>query len=232
MKKAVSIGCAIALFCLVCGVARGEMLRVGEGGLRVDAHEVSNRQMAAFLNEMGNPRVQGVLLLEVASRGALIEEVDGLFRAKEGFADHPAVEVSFAGARAYCEWAGKRLPTEEEWYRACSGPDSLTYPWGNEFDPAPPDSARVANFSGGEDGFMRTAPVGSFPAGRSSYGLFDMGGNVWEWTVGTEEKPMLRGGSFANSNLFARCSERDDPNAAHTFYKGDSVGFRCAQSAP
>ncbi len=208
----------------------GDMLAIGSAGFRLDAHEVTNRQMAAFLNEMGNPRVRGVALVEIGSAHALIEEIDGAFRPKQGFADHPVIEVSFEGARAYCEWAGKRLPTETEWHLACAGPESLTYPWGTYFDPADPESHKRANISGDADGFARTAPVGGFPAGRSPHGVWDMGGNVWEWTVGPEGRPMLRGGSWSNSHLFARCTKRDDPGSSHSFYKASSVGFRCVKA--
>jgi formylglycine-generating enzyme required for sulfatase activity len=209
--------------------AAEQMLAIGDAGFRLDAHEVTNRQMAAFLNEMGNPRVRGVALVVIGSSHALLEEVDGIFRAKGGFAEHPVIEVSFQGARAYCEWAGKRLPTESEWHRACVGLEVFTYPWGNDFDPAVAESGKWANILGAADGFARTAPVGSFPAGRSPYGVWDMGGNVWEWTVGPEGKPILRGGSWSNSYLFARCIKRDDPNASHSFYKSSSVGFSCAK---
>lgn len=209
--------------------AKDEMLAIDSAGMRLDAYEVANRQMAVFLNEMGNPRVRGVALVAIGSSHGLIEEIDGVFRPKRGFADHPVVEVSFAGAQAYCEWAGKRLPTESEWHQACAGPELFTYPWGDDFNPADPERGKWANILGAADGFARTAPVGNFPAGRSPYGVWDMGGNVWEWTVGPEGKPILRGGSWSNSHLFARCIKRDDPNASHSFYKSSSVGFRCAQ---
>lgn len=99
--------------------------------------------------------------------------------------DHPVVHVSWPDAVAYCEWAGKQLPTEAQWeYAARSGLKGKTYPWGNDRNP---DGNWLHNIWQGEfpvedtgdDGFIRTAPVKSFAP--NAYGLYDMSGNVWEW---------------------------------------------------
>lgn len=211
--------------------AGDDMTVIGDAGFRLDSWEVTNRLVAAFLNQVGNLRIRGAALVEMNSAHVLIQKVDGLFRAKEGFADHPAVEVSFEGARACCEWAGKRLPTEAEWQSACEGPEKLAYPWGNHFRVSGPEAGKLANIVGDADGFVKTAPVGSFPEGRSPYGVWDMGGNVWEWTSGPAGKPMLRGGSWGNADAHARCARSDDPSSSHSYFKGSSVGFRCAESA-
>jgi len=148
-------------------------------------------------------------------------------------ADHPIVNVSWADARDYCEWAGGRLPTEAEWeYAARGGSRDSIYPWGNE----KPDDTR-AKF-GSSDG---TAPVGS--CRPNEFGLYDMAGNVWEWTAdwfgpyGQNEQVdpkgpaqgnsrILRGGSWYYNPEYLRCSFRLNLQPDSRF---DYVGFRCVR---
>ena len=108
----------------------------------------------------------------------------------KGQADYPVVWVSLDDARAYAAWAGKKLPSEEQWQKAAQGTDGRAWPWGNLYDPA------RANID--SPGAM---PVGSFPQGASPFGCLDMLGNVWEWTESLESdgyhySSWIRGGSF------------------------------------
>ena len=119
--------------------------------------------------------------------GADWRHPEGPARSIAGRDDHPVVHVAYPDVTAYLEWAGKTLPTEAEWeFAARGGLDGAEYGWGDEFIP---DGRHMANTWQGEfpvenlleDGYERTAPVGAFPP--NSYGLFDLIGNVWEWTA-------------------------------------------------
>jgi sulfatase modifying factor 1 len=100
--------------------------------------------------------------------------------------NHPVVHIAYEDAVAYSKWAGKRLPTEAEFeFASRGGLDRKRFAWGDEFMPAGKYMANTfqghfPDMNAGEDGYRATAPVGSFPA--NGYGLFDMAGNVWEWT--------------------------------------------------
>ena len=105
----------------------------------------------------------------------------------KGLAKHPVVHVAYEDAEAYAQWIGKELPTEAEWeFAARGGLPGAEFVWGDEFEP---DGELMANTWQGDfpnenllsDGFERTAPVGSFPP--NGYGLYEMAGNVWEWTI-------------------------------------------------
>ena len=110
---------------------------------------------------------------------------------------HPVTHIAYADAEAYAAWAGKALPTEAEWeYAARGGLDGATYTWGDEFAPK---GRMMANTWQGEfpwqnlcsDGYEGTSPVATFPP--NGFGLYDMAGNVWEWTVDDFEQPRPNG---------------------------------------
>lgn len=112
-----------------------------------------------------------------------------------GLEDHPVVHVAFEDAQAYAKWAGKALPTEAEWeYAARGGLDGADYTWGDELAPG---GMMLANYWQGAfpygntlaDGYERTSPVRTYPA--NGHGLFDMIGNVWEWTTDWFAQPRI-----------------------------------------
>ena len=167
----------------------------------IDAHEVTNRQFAAFLDSLGVTARRDVrpgmlraddvegpdadrlwggsagndrAFIEMDDTDARIGIGGGRFTPESGFADHPAPKSTWQGARAYCAWRGARLPTEAEWEAAARGTDGRTYPWGE----APPTPERaVFGRRRGE-----TDPVGSHPNGATADGIFDLAGNAAEWT--------------------------------------------------
>jgi formylglycine-generating enzyme required for sulfatase activity len=162
----------------------------------------------------------------------------------QGKDDYPVVHVSWDDAAAYARWAGKRLPREAEWeYAARGGRPETRYAWGDELRPAGKSMANT--FTGdfpwrdtAEDGFTGASPVKAFPA--NGYGLYDMGGNVWNWCADAyRERPgaawdgfrrVTKGGSFlcclAYCESYRPTARRGTPADTGMSH----VGFRCARS--
>lgn len=147
----------------------------------MDETPVTNRMFAEFMKASGyRPAVRENFLKHWAGGEVPL-----------GLEDHPVVYVTIEDARAYAAWAGKRLPTEEEWQLAAEGPAGRAFPWGNQDDPA--------RRNGGENG--GSTPVRAYPSGRSAFGVYDLCGNVWEFTEsehsdGRNRFLMLKGGSY------------------------------------
>lgn len=147
---------------------------------------------------------------------------------RDGLDGHPVNCVTLEQARAYCTWYGKRLVRNDEWTAASAGAAGRAYPWGAD----PPAADRLnacgiecaaSGMYGASDGHVETAPVGSFPGGRSPDGVDDLAGNVAEWVDGTLE-PVVRGGSYADVDVASVASTTVRVNSA----PGPSIGFRCA----
>jgi len=149
-----------------------------------------------------------------------------------GKEDHPVVYVDLDDARAYAKWAGKRLPTEEEWQYAAEGPEALRYPWGHEMKQGACNAGQTGD----------TTSVTAFPQGRSPFGCYDMCGNVWEWTEsersdGRTRFCIIRGGSYyrAKGSHWYMDGGAQPCNFAQKFLlmwpgldRCATIGFRCA----
>ena len=214
----------------------------------IDRDKVTNVEFARFLNAWGTKSPEGEDYFDgddadVRIHGpgqASSQGPAGSYAADPGFENHPAVEVTWFGARDYCRWRGRRLPTEAEWEKAARGLDKRRYPWG---DAAPTPGRAIYGRA-----YNATAPVGATtPEGASPFGVQDMLGNVREWTTSQYRPyPYVTGdgreapGGF--TDRVVRGASHDDPPDSlrvtfrrHYGHRGLArghhfIGFRCATS--
>lgn len=248
---------------LLMGSERGEpaerpVHRVSLGTFRIDRFEVINAEFAAFVGttaHVTDPERAGVgwhwdgAWREL--KGAEWRHPRGPGSSIEGLERHPVVQVSWNDATRYCRARSARLPTEAEWERAARGEGRGTYPWG---DAPPREGSRYRASYGSDvccradagDGYRFTAPVGSFPLGRSPFGIEDLAGNVWEWVEDSFDpmfyrrspvvnpvhrastpRKVIRGGGWGNDAWGLRSTLRhaNPPDIGLSM-----VGFRCARS--
>jgi serine/threonine protein kinase len=175
----------------------------------ITRYPITNIQYAQFL--LSNPL-----------RNAPAEWKESEFPRGKGL--HPVVGVNLHEALAFCEWLDCRLPTEEEWEKAARGTDGRTYPWGEDWL----DGLYCNNWDAKTAG---TSPVDRYPQGVGPFGVWDMVGNVWEWTSTEYHGPfmhVLRGGSWREFGSFA---VRVTVRSWRWLEEGrDDTGFRCARS--
>lgn len=259
------------------GDGEGPLRRIRLDPFWIDRSALSNAEFAAFVEETGHVTeaerfgwsfvFAGLLPDDFApTRGVAhapwwrqVEEADwrcpeGPQSGLDGRTDHPVLHVSWNDARAYCEWAGKRLPSEAEWeYAARGGFEGQPFPWGDELEPGGEHRMNVwqGAFPGENtcaDGFYGTCPVGAYPA--NGYGLHNMTGNVWEWCAdwyspdfhtrdrrtnphgppgGTHRS--TRGGSYLCHHSYCRRYRVAARNSLEPESTTGNTGFRCASDA-
>jgi len=204
------------------------------GDFYIDQNEITNEQYKKFVDKTGH-RIPANAVdpnFDLWQDKAPMPEVP----------KQPVVNVSWEDATAYCKWAGKRLPTEAEWERACRGSDGRMFPWGNKS----PKEVAAAEFSRPWNNSKSYAAAGSLAATASPYGVMDMSGSAAEWVADWydaryyRQAPaensagpaagayrVVRGGSSFDAEFYLRCVDRDFDMVSD---RTKLVGFRCARN--
>ena len=205
------------------------MVRLSVPDFFIDIHETTNEEFAEFLASLDKKAVPEHLPSDFK------QDDEGKIIVPPGAGKLPVRGIPFGAARAYAKWAGKRLPTEEEWEKAARGEKGLEFPWGKEF------VEDAANWKGRWDDPKEAGPVavGSNAADKSPYGAMDMAGNLSEFTVylsgrkkagrklGTEDEIVSRGGSYEDGKSAMKGTYRW---LVPALQRSDNIGFRCVLS--
>jgi formylglycine-generating enzyme required for sulfatase activity len=196
------------------GAKEDEPERVFESpGFLMDKYEATNEEYALFIEATGHRAPAGPMW-----------QAGKLLRGAERY---PVSHVNFADAEAFAKWAGKRLPTEDEWEYAARWVDGRAYPWGAA---VPTERNPLCQTLEASTRMPENKFVGSWPASQSPFGIHDLAGSVWEWTTTSQDKfRIMKGGSFLTWASAARASNRlaDDADMLHP-----DVGFRCVKDRP
>ncbi len=217
--------------------------KVRLSGFSIDRYEVTEKEYYDYLLATGKKKYPGYW-----------REAGRPDKYPEGYESYPVSDIDWFDAVAYCRWAGKRLPTETEWEKAARGTDGRLWPWGNEFVAGKSnteESSRRWNAPRGQkNSYGWKAPVGVHGEDISPYGVYDMAGNVKEWTAssyksyrGNKIKPVaktdrfkiLRGGSYLTPAVFSRTAVRVavaptiGPRETDGWHSDYTYGFRCAK---
>jgi formylglycine-generating enzyme len=215
----------------------------------IDKYEVTNVQMASFLNNRGNNDCSGDSCVNIDHFSSRISWNGSQYIISDGYSDHPVVDVTWNGANTFCLENNKRLPTEAEWEKAARGTTPQAFPWGDEL----PNCDRLNFYDDFADVscVSNTTQVGSYPTGVSPYGVFDMAGNAWEWVAdwylwnyysispinnpigpATGTYRVLRGGSWNFYGGAQLTSARHNTSFAPPVGYIGNIGFRCVKDVP